>query len=111
MTPLIAGTALKILFSDNPEEFLGRIKRNELIAFVNTFAKVSSSVHSVALMFDRRYKYLVNLGYTIVIVMGSFLLFLLCAYKIYAEMGNKVERMFKNLPKDGSGSQKKVKKD
>jgi ERO1-like protein alpha len=62
------GTALKILFSDNPHEYMGRIKRNELIAFVNTFAKISSSVHSVALMYDRRHRYIINIGFLVFIV-------------------------------------------
>ena len=97
------GTALKILFSDNPEEFRGRLKRNELIAFVNTFAKISSSVYSVALMFERRAKYIRNIGLTLTFGGGILLLFLLCALKIYENMEKKVEKMFKHLPKMGEG--------
>lgn len=41
------GTAFKILFSDSPSEFSGKLKRNELVALLNTFGKVSSSVKSV----------------------------------------------------------------
>ncbi|CAK65754.1 unnamed protein product (macronuclear) [Paramecium tetraurelia] len=33
------GTALKILFSESPSEFSGRLKRNELVALINTFWK------------------------------------------------------------------------
>lgn len=78
---------------------MGKIKRNELIAFVNTFAKISSSVYSVALMYQRRKHYYHNLWWTLVVGMGILILFLLCAYKIYANMGKKIERMFNRMPK------------
>lgn len=92
---------------------MGRIKRNELIAFVNTFAKISSSVYAVANMFKRRKNYYHNIGATLVLGIGILILFLLCAYKIYANMGKKIEKMFNRVPniKDSNASKKKVKKD
>lgn len=77
------GTALKILFSESPSEFSGRLKRNELVALINTFGKVSSSVKSIDLMFERRTKYNLNLIITIGIIGGVFILFMLAARKIY----------------------------
>lgn len=77
------GTALKILFSDSPSEFSGRLKRNELVALINTFGKVSSSIKSIELMFERRTKYYSNLFFTILIVGGVFIIFMVAIKKIY----------------------------
>jgi ERO1-like protein alpha len=52
------------------------LKRNELVALINTFGKVSSSVNSIDLMHKRRAKYHLNLIVTIGIVGGVFIIFM-----------------------------------
>ena len=77
------GTALKTLFTESPLEYTGTLKRNELVALINTFAKVSSSVKSIDLMYERRRKFYQNLISVIGITGGTFLLFLYLMKKIY----------------------------
>ncbi|CAD8155459.1 unnamed protein product [Paramecium octaurelia] len=94
------GTALKILFSESPSEFSGKLKRNELVALINTFGKVSSSVKSIDLMFERRARFNYNLIVTIGIVGGVFIIFMVAIRKIYQEMDKKIQNMFKGMPND-----------
>ncbi|CAD8153304.1 unnamed protein product [Paramecium octaurelia] len=94
------GTALKILFSESPSEFSGKLKRNELVALINTFGKVSSSVKSIDLMFERRTKYYQNLILTITIIGGVFIIFMVAMRKIYSEMDKKIQNMFRGMPSD-----------
>ena len=105
------GTALKILFSDSPSEFAGRLKRNELVALINTFGKVSSSINSIDLMHQRRAKYHLNLIVTIGIVGGVFIIFMVAMQKIYGEMDKKIQNMFRGMPSEpkyqGKGKSKR----
>ena len=78
------GTALKILFSESPSEFSGKLKRNELVALINTFGKVSSSVKAIDLMFERRARFHYNLLLTIGIIGGVFIIFMKAIKVIYA---------------------------
>ncbi|CAD8050781.1 unnamed protein product [Paramecium primaurelia] len=105
------GTALKILFSESPSEFSGRLKRNELVALINTFGKVSSSVNSIDLMYERRAKYHFNLIFTIGIIGGVLILFMIIMRILYKEMDQKIQKMFLGMPSEDNrsnvGSKKK----
>jgi ERO1-like protein alpha len=69
------GTALKILFSDDPASYLHKIRRNELVSLINTFAKASASLRILDSMHELRHKQTLKKGIIILAPLGVLLAF------------------------------------
>eukprot|EP01017_Pseudomicrothorax_dubius_P039473 TRINITY_DN6060_c0_g2_i1.p1 TRINITY_DN6060_c0_g2~~TRINITY_DN6060_c0_g2_i1.p1 ORF type:complete len:389 (+),score=65.55 TRINITY_DN6060_c0_g2_i1:340-1506(+) len=95
------GTALKVLFPQSGIDNVANIdiKRNELIAFVNTFIKISQSIKFVDEFFQMRKAYYENMVTAILAVILCLLLFLWVAKKVNHHLETSFKRKFDVIKK------------
>jgi len=87
--------AFKILFAERLEGVDKiHLQRNELIALINTLAKLSSSLDSIDKMYQKRYDHYWGMTKALSACLFTLLVFIWCALKIYKQ---GMEKLRKNL--------------